>query len=242
MKTFDLIVLLIFIGTGLSGFKNGLLQSIFKTIGYIAGGVLGLAISLEVIKNWESNFAKVGFLEVFDRQLAIIESVTRIPTWKGVSRPSKLPRVLPKVTSKKLHIFKFIQEKTLRSSLIYKMWLLLGAKSRVEEILLKYIKAFSSWSSYMSTNIASVKLTANLQLGTGWHYRYPGNNFQWTSYPDTRVILHSGDPGKYELNINLVPFTWGICLSSRIDCFINGKFFGTIDKTGSTFTEIASEI
>ena len=60
MKTFDLIVLLIFIGTGLSGFKNGLLQSIFKTIGYIAGGVLGLAISIEVIKNWESNFAKVG--------------------------------------------------------------------------------------------------------------------------------------------------------------------------------------
>jgi uncharacterized membrane protein required for colicin V production len=60
VKTFDLIVLLIFIGTGLSGFRNGLLQSIFKTIGYIAGGVLGLAISLEVIKNWESNFAKAG--------------------------------------------------------------------------------------------------------------------------------------------------------------------------------------
>jgi len=181
---------------------------------------------------------RVGFLDVFERQLAIIESVTRIPTWKGDNRPTNLPRVLPNITIKKLHMFKFIQEKTLRSSLIYKMWLLLGAKSRVEEILLKYIKAFSSWSSYMSTNIASVKLTANLQLGTGWHYRYPGNNFQWTTYPDTRVILHSGDPGKFELKINLVPFTWGICLSSRIECFINGKFFGNIDKTGSSFTFI----
>ena len=60
MKIFDLIVLAISILTAVSGFRNGLLQSIFKTVGYIAGGVLGLAISLEVIKNWQSNFAKVG--------------------------------------------------------------------------------------------------------------------------------------------------------------------------------------
>ncbi len=60
MKIFDLIVLAISILTAISGFRNGLLQSIFKTVGYIAGGVLGLAISLEVIKNWQSTFAKVG--------------------------------------------------------------------------------------------------------------------------------------------------------------------------------------
>jgi uncharacterized membrane protein required for colicin V production len=57
---FDLTVLAIAALTAISGFRNGLLQSIFKTVGYIAGGVLGLAISLEVVKNWQSNFAKVG--------------------------------------------------------------------------------------------------------------------------------------------------------------------------------------
>jgi uncharacterized membrane protein required for colicin V production len=57
---FDLAVLVIAALTVISGFRNGLLQSIFKIVGYIAGGVLGLAISLEVIKNWQSNFAKVG--------------------------------------------------------------------------------------------------------------------------------------------------------------------------------------
>jgi uncharacterized membrane protein required for colicin V production len=57
---FDLAVLVIAALTAISGFRNGLLQSIFKTVGYIAGGVLGLAISLEVVKNWQSNFAKVG--------------------------------------------------------------------------------------------------------------------------------------------------------------------------------------
>ena len=65
MNYFDLAVLLLAVITALSGFRNGLLQSLFKTIGYIAGGVLGLAISLEVVKNWQSNFAKIGAVLVF---------------------------------------------------------------------------------------------------------------------------------------------------------------------------------
>jgi len=65
LNYFDLAVLLLAAITALSGFRNGLLQSLFKTIGYIAGGVLGLAISLEFVKNWQSNFAKVGAVLVF---------------------------------------------------------------------------------------------------------------------------------------------------------------------------------
>jgi uncharacterized membrane protein required for colicin V production len=57
---FDLAVLVIAALTAFSGFRNGLLQSVFKTVGYITGGVLGLAISLEVVKSWQSNFAKIG--------------------------------------------------------------------------------------------------------------------------------------------------------------------------------------
>ena len=60
MNYFDLAVLVIAAFTAFAGFKNGLLQSIFKTVGYIAGGVLGLAIALEAVKNWQSNFAKIG--------------------------------------------------------------------------------------------------------------------------------------------------------------------------------------
>jgi uncharacterized membrane protein required for colicin V production len=60
MNTFDLIVAAVLILTAFFGFKNGLIQSLFKTIGYIAGGVIGLVIALEVIKDWSSPFAKVG--------------------------------------------------------------------------------------------------------------------------------------------------------------------------------------
>ena len=60
MNYFDLIITAAFIFTGFSGFKNGLLKSIFKTIGYIAGGVVGVAIAVEVMSKWSSTLAKAG--------------------------------------------------------------------------------------------------------------------------------------------------------------------------------------
>ena len=60
MKTFDLLVLLALLITAYGGFKNGFIQTIFKTIGYIAGGVAGVAITVEVMSTWSSNLAKAA--------------------------------------------------------------------------------------------------------------------------------------------------------------------------------------
>ena len=60
MNYFDLIIAIVFITTGLIGFKNGLLQSIFKTIGYILGGAVGVAIAVEVMSKWSNTLAKAG--------------------------------------------------------------------------------------------------------------------------------------------------------------------------------------
>ena len=60
MNYFDLIIAIAFIIAGFAGFKNGMLQSIFKTIGYIAGGVVGVAIAVEVMSKWSSTLAKAG--------------------------------------------------------------------------------------------------------------------------------------------------------------------------------------
>ena len=60
MNYFDLINAVALVIAGLTGFKNGLLQSIFKTVGYIAGGVVGVAIAVEVMSKWSSTQAKVG--------------------------------------------------------------------------------------------------------------------------------------------------------------------------------------
>lgn len=60
MKAFDLLVLLALLITAYGGFKNGFIQTIFKTIGYIAGGVAGVAIAVEVMNTWSNNLAKAA--------------------------------------------------------------------------------------------------------------------------------------------------------------------------------------
>ena len=60
MKAFDLLVLLALLITAYSGFKNGFIQTIFRTIGYIAGCVAGVAIAVEVMNTWSNNLTKAA--------------------------------------------------------------------------------------------------------------------------------------------------------------------------------------
>jgi uncharacterized membrane protein required for colicin V production len=56
---FDLIVLISLLIAAISGFKLGLLQSLFKSIGYITGGVLGVFITANYLSNLDSILIKV---------------------------------------------------------------------------------------------------------------------------------------------------------------------------------------
>jgi uncharacterized membrane protein required for colicin V production len=60
LKAFDLLVLIALLITAYGGFKNGFIQTVFKTIGYIAGGVAGVAIAIEVMSTWSNNLAKAA--------------------------------------------------------------------------------------------------------------------------------------------------------------------------------------
>ena len=54
MNYFDFIVVFILFIAFYGGYKNGLIKSIFTTIGYIAGGVLGLAAAATYLSTWQS--------------------------------------------------------------------------------------------------------------------------------------------------------------------------------------------
>ena len=60
MKAFDLLVLTALLITAYGGFKNGFIQTVFKSIGYIAGGVAGVAIAVEVMSTWSNNLVKAA--------------------------------------------------------------------------------------------------------------------------------------------------------------------------------------
>jgi uncharacterized membrane protein required for colicin V production len=61
---FDLIILISLLIAAISGFKLGFLQSLFKSIGYIAGGVIGVLIAANYLSNLDSILIKVLSLVV----------------------------------------------------------------------------------------------------------------------------------------------------------------------------------
>ena len=67
MNYFDLIIILVLLISFYSGYKNGLIKTIFRTAGYIAGGVAGLALAVKYLATWESQSQKVllALLAVF---------------------------------------------------------------------------------------------------------------------------------------------------------------------------------
>jgi len=67
MNYFDLLSVLVLLIAFYSGYKNGLIKTIFRTAGYIAGGVAGLALAVKYLATWDSQSQKVvlALLAVF---------------------------------------------------------------------------------------------------------------------------------------------------------------------------------
>ena len=54
MNYFDPLIVLVLLISFYSGYKNGLIKTIFRTAGYIAGGVAGLALAVKYLAACES--------------------------------------------------------------------------------------------------------------------------------------------------------------------------------------------
>jgi uncharacterized membrane protein required for colicin V production len=59
MNYLDLLIFLVLLFAFYTGYKNGLIKTIFRTAGYIAGGVAGLALAVKYLATWESQSQKV---------------------------------------------------------------------------------------------------------------------------------------------------------------------------------------
>ena len=62
MNYFDYMILILLVISAFSGFKAGLIQTVFKTIGYIAGGVIGVGIAIKYLDSLDSEIYLVGGL------------------------------------------------------------------------------------------------------------------------------------------------------------------------------------
>ena len=62
MNYFDYMILILLAIAAYSGFKAGLIQAVFKTIGYIAGGVIGVGIAIKYLDSLDSEIYLLGGL------------------------------------------------------------------------------------------------------------------------------------------------------------------------------------
>ena len=62
MNSFDYLILVLLVISAFSGFKAGLIQTVFKTIGYIAGGVIGVGIAIKYLDSLNSEIYLFGGL------------------------------------------------------------------------------------------------------------------------------------------------------------------------------------
>ena len=62
MNSFDYLILILLVFSTISGFKAGLIQTVFKTIGYIAGGVTGVGIAIKYLDSLSSEIYLLGGL------------------------------------------------------------------------------------------------------------------------------------------------------------------------------------
>jgi len=59
LNVLDLAVILTLLISGVSGYRLGLLQSLFKAAGYIVGGLLGIYLALNYLEQFESKSIKL---------------------------------------------------------------------------------------------------------------------------------------------------------------------------------------
>jgi uncharacterized membrane protein required for colicin V production len=63
MNYFDYLILILLAISAFSGFKAGLIQTVFKTIGYVAGGVIGVGIAIKYLDSLNSEiYLLVGLI------------------------------------------------------------------------------------------------------------------------------------------------------------------------------------
>jgi len=62
MNSFDYLILVLLVISAFSGYKAGLIQTVFRTVGYIAGGVIGVAVAIDNLDSLNSEIYLLGGL------------------------------------------------------------------------------------------------------------------------------------------------------------------------------------
>ena len=58
----DIIITAALVFSAVLGYRNGFIRTVFKLIGYVAGGVLGIYFALQFSHDWALDVKRIGFV------------------------------------------------------------------------------------------------------------------------------------------------------------------------------------
>lgn len=58
----DLVIIAAIVVTSIIGYRNGFIRTLFKFIGFLLGGVLGIYLSLKYSHDWTLDIKRIGFV------------------------------------------------------------------------------------------------------------------------------------------------------------------------------------
>ena len=58
----DIAIVIALVFSTVIGYRNGLIRTLFKFIGFVAGGVLGIYLSLKFSHDWSLDIKRIGFV------------------------------------------------------------------------------------------------------------------------------------------------------------------------------------
>ena len=58
----DLVIFGSILATSIIGYRNGLIRTLFKFVGFVLGGVLGIYLSLRLSHSWTLDVKRIGFV------------------------------------------------------------------------------------------------------------------------------------------------------------------------------------
>ncbi len=159
---FDLIVLISLLIAAISGFKLGFLQSLFKGIGYITGGVVGVFIAANYLSNLDSKLIKVLASVVIILLFAVIAQYIL----------GRLGLLLHKgllfSPFKSINSLAGLLLSVVKTSTIYYIIsiLLLATSWQIADDYIKNSKFYTTCDKYLPKVITDVKIKANRLVST----------------------------------------------------------------------------
>jgi hypothetical protein len=121
-----------------------------------------------------------------------------------------------------------------RNRLLYWAWWKLGHFARAERLLLSLCGPFSRGGIDISGDEAEVLPFRDLtQLGPGWHYCYPGNDFRWANRPDARCILAVDKGSELVITIIADAQMWSLTPVESIVVYLDGIQVSAIQRTSA---------